>query len=248
MANLYTTTGELLLDIALLRSLNDAVQDPLCTEAMERINQYESRHIAVDFAIAEYYASEEFARDLVDLAPASVGQRLRAVRALGGLFGNAAPFFRGVFFGPMDRLDPCGRRVREAVKRIQLLGAKGRVRRRPFGRFLLTLQWFAQRKRPKTSKVEASVSGARLAEDGFVHARRGPRSGEAYMQRPRRPVGVAASALRSRASSASRSSASIESSRTGTPNSLQLMSSVQAAVVALAPPDCRRTARSCGPR
>src|SRR5262245_40581490 len=47
IANVYITTGELLLDIALLRSLDDYVDDAMCKQAMELINRDESRHIAV---------------------------------------------------------------------------------------------------------------------------------------------------------------------------------------------------------
>ena len=53
VANVYITTGELILDVALLRSLDDYVADETTHAAMERINRDESRHIAVDFHMFE---------------------------------------------------------------------------------------------------------------------------------------------------------------------------------------------------
>ena len=61
VANAYITTGELLLDVALLRSLNDYVDDDMSQQAMARINRDESRHIAVDYYMVEHYASPEHA-------------------------------------------------------------------------------------------------------------------------------------------------------------------------------------------
>ena len=64
VANLYVTTGELILDVALLRSLNDYVDDPMSHQAMELINRDESRHIAIDFHMVEYYSSDGYRRRL----------------------------------------------------------------------------------------------------------------------------------------------------------------------------------------
>ena len=60
VANAYVTAGEIILDIALLRSLNDYVDDTVSHEAMKRINRDESRHIAIDFHMAEFYSSPEY--------------------------------------------------------------------------------------------------------------------------------------------------------------------------------------------
>jgi hypothetical protein len=163
VANLYITTGELILDVALLRSLDDYVADATSHGAMERINQDESRHIAVDFHMVEYYSSPEYLEELRRRPAKALSQRLRAWWALGNMFYFAAPFFREVFFQPMDLLDPGGRRIREAFKRIQLLGTKRRVAERPFNRFVLSMQALYQNRatRPTLGWLAVRVLGLR---------------------------------------------------------------------------------------
>ena len=140
LATIYITTGELILDIALLRSLDDYADDPMSSEAMERINQDESRHIAVDFAMVEHYSTAEWQRELAALPPRPLADHVRAWWAFAQVLRHARPFIRDVFFAPMARTDPSGRRIREAFKRIQLLSAKPAVAARPFSRFFLALQ------------------------------------------------------------------------------------------------------------
>ena len=98
------------------------------------------RHIAIDFHMMEYYSSDEYLHSLENEPAQTLRRRIKAWWALGNMFYYAAPFFREVFFRPMDLLDPGGKRIREAFKRIQLVGEKPRVARRPFNRFLITLQ------------------------------------------------------------------------------------------------------------
>lgn len=144
VANVYITTGELLLDIALLRSLDDFVDDEMSRRAMRLINRDESRHIAVDHCMVEYYASPAYDAWLAKRPPTPARERLRGAAALVGLFLHARPFFRDVFFGPMDLLDPSGARLREAFKRIQILGVKEGVTDRPFSKFTRALQRLAE--------------------------------------------------------------------------------------------------------
>ncbi|MEQ1502285.1 MAG: hypothetical protein ABMB14_08635 [Myxococcota bacterium] len=139
-ATIYITTGELILDIALLRSLDDYCADPMSAEAMARINQDESRHIAIDFHMIERYATAEWQATLAAAPPRPIGEQVRAWWAFGQVLRHARPFFREVFFRPMELTDPSGRRVREAFKRMQLLSAKPAVAARPFSRFVLSLQ------------------------------------------------------------------------------------------------------------
>jgi hypothetical protein len=139
-ANLYITTGELILDVALLRSLDDFVDDEMSHEAMDKINQDESRHIAIDFHMVEYYSSEAWSQILDSQPPRPLRESVRAYWAYANVFRHARPFFKEVFFTPMERCDPTGRRMKEAFKRIQLLGAKPRVRQRPIAKFLFGLQ------------------------------------------------------------------------------------------------------------
>ena len=53
---------------------------------------------------------------------------------------HARPFVRSVFFAPMKVVDPDGVRMKEAFKRIQLLGKKPDVAKRPFARFIAGVQ------------------------------------------------------------------------------------------------------------
>ncbi len=138
VANAYITGGELLLDVALLRSLNDYVHDAMSQRAMDLINRDESRHIAMDFHMVEYYASDDYQLWLSQQkSPAPASAKLaRASYAFANMLLHAAPFFHDVFFAPLSRVDPSGRRMREAFMRLQLLGARDRVRERPFWRAL----------------------------------------------------------------------------------------------------------------
>lgn len=140
VANVYITSGELLLDVALLRSLDDYVDDDMSKQAMKLINRDESRHIAIDYYMVQYYTSEEYLSGLADEPPRPLAERLRAYQAFSHVLYYAAPFFRGVFLEPMERADPTGRRIREAMKRLQLLGARPDVAARPFPKFVLNLR------------------------------------------------------------------------------------------------------------
>lgn len=136
----YITSGELLLDVALLRSLDDFVDDEMSHAAMHLINRDESRHIAVDFYMVEYYTSRAYDERLSMEPPKTLEERARALLALLSFLYHAGPFFRDVFFAPMDLTDPSGRRLIEAFKRIQLLGDRPGFSDRPFARFMKLLQ------------------------------------------------------------------------------------------------------------
>lgn len=140
IANAYITTGELLLDVALLRSLDDFVSDDMSHQAMRLINRDESRHIAVDYHMVEYYSSERYDMWLAEQPPKPLDARVRSLLALLTFLYHARPFFRDVFFAPMDMTDPSGKRLLEAFKRIQLLGHRPGFAERPFARFIRTLQ------------------------------------------------------------------------------------------------------------
>lgn len=141
IANAYITSGEILLDIALLRSLNDYVDDDMSHQAMRLINRDESRHIAIDHYMVEYYASAEYRSVVRDQPAKPVLDRLRGMLAFVVFLWHSRPFLKAVFFDPMDLVDPEGRRLIEAFRRIQLVGLKDEVRDRPFNKFLRTLQW-----------------------------------------------------------------------------------------------------------
>jgi hypothetical protein len=157
VANAYITSGELILDIALLRSIDDFVADPLSAQAMELINRDESRHIAIDYYMVGYYASAEYknrAKTKVSLREQAVAARTFAAMTLWG-----RPFFRDVFFGPMDRIDPTGERLREAFKRMQLLGTRPGLEELPLTKFWSTMMtlynkpWMGRRGKEVVARV-----------------------------------------------------------------------------------------------
>jgi hypothetical protein len=139
LANIYITGGELILDVALLRSIDDYVDDEMSKRAMYLINRDESRHIAIDYHMVEYYASDEYLRHLRS-QPIRLMPLLRGLYATAGLMWYARPFAKEVFFAPMQVVDPAGKRIKEAFKRIQLLSRKPDVARQPFARFMSAVQ------------------------------------------------------------------------------------------------------------
>jgi hypothetical protein len=140
LANAYITAGELILDVALLRSLDDYVADDMSHRAMHLINRDESRHIAIDFHMTEVYASDEHIEVMRNRKWPSPRAAARNVRAIITMMWRAKPFLQAVFLAPMDRTDPSGKRVQEAFKRVQLLMRKPTVARMPFSRFMTTAQ------------------------------------------------------------------------------------------------------------
>ncbi len=162
VANSYVTGGELILDIALLRSIDDYVDDPMSAKAMRLINRDESRHIAVDYHMVEHYGSEAYSRELAARPSPPLAQRAEAAWIFANLLFRAQPFFRDVFFTPMERVDPSGERLREAFKRFQLLSLKPGVKR-PFAKFMTVLQDMFNH--PATG----ALFGSAIARVGGVH-------------------------------------------------------------------------------
>jgi hypothetical protein len=140
VANAYITAGELILDIALLRSIDDYVHDDMSAQAMTLINRDESRHIAIDYHMASYYASDEYRRKVTSPTARTLRERADAAQTFALMIWHAKPFLRDVFFTPMDRVDPSGVRMREAFKRMQLLSTKPGVADLWFSRFMLFMQ------------------------------------------------------------------------------------------------------------
>jgi len=139
VATTYIIVGELILDIALLRSLDDFVDDAMSAQAMRLINRDESRHIAVDFHMVEHYCTAAYREELARTGELSRRKRLWHVLQVVRLLGRAEPFIQSVFFRPMEELDPSRRRMREAFKRVQLVGQRPDIANRPFSRLMLRL-------------------------------------------------------------------------------------------------------------
>jgi hypothetical protein len=140
IANAYITSGELILDVALLRSLDDYVADEMSHRAMHLINRDESRHIAIDFHMTEHYASDEHMAHIARRRRPTLRELAVGMRALVTMMWHAKPFLQEVFLAPMDRTDPSGRRIQEAFKRVQLLMHKPTVARTPFAKFMVVMQ------------------------------------------------------------------------------------------------------------
>lgn len=124
-ANHAVTLGELFLDIALLRAVNDFVDDPLSRAILENVNRDESRHVTMDFYMTEY-CSEHIVK-----ARATKRRRGLANRDLLGTQLWAEGFLTDVFLGPMQYLDPGHVREREAIERIVRLYRKPEVADNP---------------------------------------------------------------------------------------------------------------------
>jgi hypothetical protein len=179
VANAYITSGELMLDVALLRSIDDFVADPLSAQAMALINRDESRHIAIDYYMVGFYATEEYQRarraKRTSLRELAVGASTFAA-----MTAWARPFLRDVFFGPMDRIDPSGERLREAFKRMQLLGARPGLEQLPLMRFwgsmmdLYNQPWLGRRGKEAVARVvgaEPRFMERLASEDELASAR-----------------------------------------------------------------------------
>jgi hypothetical protein len=135
VANAYITGGELMLDVALLRSIDDFVNDPTSRGAMALINRDEARHIAVDYHMIEYYTTDEFWQARARLPRPSLARSVRTAVAILKLFRASGPFFMHMFVRPMQRTDPKNERLLEAFKRMQLLQNMPGVERSPLARF-----------------------------------------------------------------------------------------------------------------
>jgi hypothetical protein len=140
IANAYITSGELILDVALLRSLDDYVDDEMSHRAMHLINRDESRHIAIDFHMTEMYCSDEHLASIAARPRPTLRQIAHGIRALATMMWHSKPFLQEVFLAPMDRTDPGGRRIQEAFKRIQLVLRKPNVARTPWSKMMIGMQ------------------------------------------------------------------------------------------------------------
>ncbi len=107
---------------------------------MRLINRDESRHIAIDYYMVGYYSSPEWTARKAARTKKRARDHARAAWTFVSMLRYGQPFFRDVFFQPMKHIDPSGVRMREAFKRLQLLGAKPATMNTWFGAFMRTLQ------------------------------------------------------------------------------------------------------------
>jgi hypothetical protein len=123
-ATSFILGGELILDIALLRSLNAWVDDPLSRAVVERINQDESRHIAMDMHMTEHFARATTSSWLPTSNP-------WGDRDFWGVLAWGPGFFSDVFFRPMQVLDPSQEQMREVMRRFRRFYDRGSVNGNP---------------------------------------------------------------------------------------------------------------------
>ncbi len=125
VANMFILTGELILDIALLRGLNNYVEDPLSREVVERINSDESRHLAMDFFMAEYCSENNMS--------IRTGKTKKGIfnRDLQGMAMFGPSFFNEVFFRPMEVLDPDNVQMESVARRLRRFYLRDEVQKNP---------------------------------------------------------------------------------------------------------------------
>ena len=118
LANAFIMAGELILDIGLLRSINQYVDDPLARSVVEKINQDESRHLAMDFYMAQHCSDHNMAVK-PDEDKEFKKRHFFTDKNIRGILRFGPPFFNEVFFRPMQFLDPSQSQMRKAVKQLR---------------------------------------------------------------------------------------------------------------------------------
>jgi len=125
IANMFILTGELILDIALLRGLNGYVDDPQSRAVVERINSDESRHLAMDFFMAEYCSENNMSIKTGKTKRGIFNPDLRGIAKWG------PEFFLEVFFRPMEVLDPDNEQMQSVARRLRRFNLRDEVQKNP---------------------------------------------------------------------------------------------------------------------
>ena len=109
---------EVALDGALLKFLLDTVEDPVCHKVFEKINNDESRHIAVDFEVLDLIGHARTRRLAIELA----GRMASPGLIIGMLM--YVPLLKRIY-GEMAEMGLEPERLSNAVKRFKQLGERG---------------------------------------------------------------------------------------------------------------------------
>ena len=121
---------EVALDGALLKFLLDEVHDPVCHQVFEKINNDESRHLAVDFEVLDMIGHAKIRRMLIDF----IGHNATPGLIIGAIMG--APLINRI----RNEITAMGmepERLYRAVKRFKELGDRSQhTKRVPTYRFL----------------------------------------------------------------------------------------------------------------
>ncbi|OBI11351.1 MULTISPECIES: reductase [unclassified Mycobacterium] len=109
---------EVALDGALLKFLLDTVEDPVCHQVFEKINNDESRHIAVDFEVLDLIGHARARRLAIEL----IGRTASPGLIIGMLM--YVPLLKRIY-GEMAEMGLEPERLNNAVKRFKQLGERG---------------------------------------------------------------------------------------------------------------------------
>lgn len=163
-ANSAVTIGELFLDIALLRALNDYVEDPLSRAVIEKVNQDESRHVTMDFYMSEYCSDHIMKPKKKSRLPALFNRDLWGTTIWGQGFGF------DVFLKPMSYLDKGNVRQKEALMRLRRLYAKPELAKNPavkqFNEMIASLE--SPRGRKIAETIRRAVKAGTGVDLGFM--------------------------------------------------------------------------------
>ena len=130
LANSFIMGGELILDIALLRGINQSVDDPQSRAVVGKINQDESRHLAMDFFMAEYCSDNNMSMKTLSGKKSKPATLLNNADLRGMTFFGPA-FFNEVFFKPMERIDPSQEQMKGVIKRLRRFNLREEVKDNP---------------------------------------------------------------------------------------------------------------------
>lgn len=127
VANMIILFGELILDIALLRGINERMPDPLSRSVIEKINADESRHLAMDFFMTEYCSEN----DLTTKENANYNMFNILDFQTMKLNRYGWPSLMSVLFRPMAALDPTNKQMKGAMRRFRSILLKDSTQNNP---------------------------------------------------------------------------------------------------------------------
>ena len=106
----------------------------------------------------DYYASDAYARRVASEPARPAAAQIAGAAALCRMLGSARPFFRQVFVDPMALVDPSGRRLQDAIRRLQIVLRRPGADRQPFVAFIGAL--FSAYQRPPGARGGQAGAGA----------------------------------------------------------------------------------------
>ncbi|MBL4867411.1 MAG: hypothetical protein JKY67_13680 [Pseudomonadales bacterium] len=125
VANFYVLTGELILDIALLKKINEYVDDPMSQAVVQKINADESRHIAMDIFMTEHCSTHDMNTDT------TMSDKFKSIVTIAELMIYGPQFALDLFFRPMQMLDPTQKELEAVMRRLRRLYTKEEIKHNP---------------------------------------------------------------------------------------------------------------------